>query len=204
MAMVFRGRFVTGLRSLRRDHGAFAWLTNEQFSAVLDKVHEKPWNVYAKAPLAGTEAVYRYLGQYTHRVGISNHRLLAWDGERVTFRTRGAESVTLGNAAFSRRFLNHVLPHGFVKIRHYGLMANGGAVQRRERARDLLAADAPARTKPDVAESEWRELLRELTGVDLYVCRKCGKRAVVREPLPVTPTIVTRRSRAPPDAERAA
>ena len=87
--------------------------------------------------------MFRYLGRYTHRVGLSNHRLVAVDEHRVTFRTRGDATVTISPEQFIGRFLLHVLPKGFVKIRHHGLMAPGNVGTKLSRARDLLAAARP-------------------------------------------------------------
>ncbi|HEY6881624.1 MAG TPA: IS91 family transposase [Polyangiales bacterium] len=206
MARLFRGRFLAGLCRLRRTRGVGRHLGADAFDALLRQLYAIDWNVYCKAPFAGPEQIFRYLGQYTHRVGITNHRLLGFDGQQVTFRTRGADTVTIDAQTFLARFLSHVLPHRFVKIRHSGLLANGPAVFRRERARQLLVARGP--TPPRVepapvvpAPGDWQQLLEALTGIDLRVCRRCGRRAVVRVPLPSTPTVL---ARAPPAGEVAA
>lgn len=121
-------------------------------------VRKKPWIVYAKPPFAGPAAVLAYLSRYTHRVAISNRRLLALDERGVTFRYKdyrreGAERhrvMTLPADEFIRRFLLHVLPRGFHRIRHYGLLASGGRRDNLARARELLAAPPPV-PGPDVA-----------------------------------------------------
>jgi hypothetical protein len=121
------------------------------------------WVVYAKRPFAGPEAVLAYLSRYTHRVAIANNRLIRLDGQGVTFkwkdyrvngRTRH-KVMTLDPGEFIRRFLLHVLPHGFHRIRHYGLFANGGRAGNLERVRDLLNMPAPfdgADTKAEPTE----------------------------------------------------
>src|SRR5690606_35635382 len=106
-------------------------------------------------------------GRYTHRVGLSNRRLVSLDERGVTFRTHGERTVSLAPDEFLRRFLLHVLPKGFVKIRHHGLMAPSNVTTRLVVARRLLERVAPP--PPDVARvpSDYRELLLALTGVDL-------------------------------------
>ena len=101
-----------------------------QFAKLLRRLHRHDWVVYAKPAFGGPMQVLRYLGRYTHRVAISNHRLLAFDQERVTFRWKdyahGSKQgkMTLGATEFLRRFFLHVLPKGFVRIRHFGFLAN--------------------------------------------------------------------------------
>ena len=114
-------------------------------------VRKKTWVVYAKPPFAGPAAVLAYLSRYTHRVAISNRRLIALDDTGVTFRFKdyrrdGAErygTMTLATGEFIRRFLLHALPRGFHRIRHYGLLASGGRRDNLARARELLAAPPP-------------------------------------------------------------
>ena len=118
----------------------------------LKPVRSKRWIVYAKAPFAGPEAVLAYLSRYTHRVAISNSRLIAFDNDGVTFRYKdyrrdGADRqqvMTLAINEFVRRFLLHILPRGFHRIRHYGLLASGARKASLMLARVLLNATAPA------------------------------------------------------------
>lgn len=141
------------------------------------KLYRTKWVSYAKPPFAGPEAVYQYLGRYTHRVGISNHRLLSMTDDAITFRTRGDQTATVHPHEFLRRFLLHVLPHGFVKLRHYGLLAPGNVNTRLAAARTALAASLPPTSAPPPVETQpvdWRELLLRLTGIDLTRCRLCG------------------------------
>lgn len=144
------------------------------------KLHRTNWVSYAKPPFAGAESVYQYLGRYTHRVGLSNRRLLSVTNEAVTFRTRGEETATLHPHEFLRRFLQHVLPPGFVKLRHYGLLAPGNVNTRLVTAREVLERRFPslvapvAAATPEVEVSTWVELLRRLTGHDATRCPKCG------------------------------
>ena len=144
------------------------------------KLYRTKWVSYAKPPFAGADSVYQYLGRYTHRVGLSNHRLVSVTGDAVTFRTRGEETATLHPYEFLRRFLQHVLPHGFVKLRHYGLLAPGNVNTKLIAARNLLEATAATPSTPveppttASAPAGWRELLLRLTGLDLTRCSKCG------------------------------
>jgi hypothetical protein len=107
-----------------------------------DRLSRTRWIVYAKRPFGGAEHVIRYLGRYTHRVGISNQRLVSMNDDGVTFPTKNGATVTLPPQVFLRRFLQHVLPDGFVKIRHYGLMASSHATTK------LLLCPHPPRPLP--------------------------------------------------------
>ncbi len=157
----------------------------------LQALRRKAWVVYAKRPFGGPEQVIRYLGQYTHRVGIANQRLVALDARGVTFQTKNGKSVTLPPAEMLARFVQHILPLRFVKIRHLGLHAACHATTKLELARqrlEPLTAPTPPleRTHDDAA------LLLALTGVDLRRCTVCQEPAVVRAALSET------RARAPP------
>ena len=137
-----RLRFFGDLRHLADSHA---------FADHLSPLRKIEWVVYAKRPFAGPEAVLAYLSRYTHRVAISNSRLIALDDGGVTFkwkdyRTKGRDRqkvMTLATSEFIRRFLIHTLPQGFHRIRHYGLFANGGRTRNIARARELLAMPAP-------------------------------------------------------------
>jgi hypothetical protein len=133
---VFRGKFVAGLKRAFQDgqlnfHGNLALLaTPKTFAAWLRPLFRKDWVVYAKPPFGGPEYVLQYLGRYTHRVAISNHRLVSLADGKVTFRWRDSahgneqKLLTLSLDEFLRRFLLHVLPEGFVRIRNFGFLAN--------------------------------------------------------------------------------
>ena len=148
----------------------------EAFKCLLDGLYAKKWVVYAKRPFGGPEQVFEYLGRYTHRTGISNQRLLSMDDQAVRFRTRDDKVATLAPDEFIRRFLLHVLPKGFVKIRHFGLLASGNVNTRLVAARRALGAkDPPSRTPLG-----WREHLIRLTGIDPTLCPCCGAKLVRR------------------------
>jgi hypothetical protein len=157
------------------------------------------WNVYAKQPFGGAEAVYRYLSRYTHRVGISNARLRSMDDRGVTFVTKGGKTVTVSSVEFLRRFLDHVLPHGFTKIRHYGLLAPCHATTTLERARALIAPHSQLRSAESTAADSslsppesWVECLLALTGVDALRCPRCIEGRLAIRPLPLPPTPIAR------------
>jgi Putative transposase/Transposase zinc-binding domain len=132
------------------------------FAAFLAPLKRTRWFVYAKRPFAGPKAVLAYLSRYTHRVAISNSRLIAADAESVTFkvkdyRVRGAgryTTMTLGTHEFIRRFLTHVLPKGFHRIRHYGLLAGSARDERLAQARELLEAPGTATGPQDEAAAD--------------------------------------------------
>ena len=132
----------------------------DAFAALPRAAPDNDWFVYAKRPFAGPQAVLAYLARYTHRVAISNRRLVALDADRVTFRYKdyrrnGQEryrTMTLVPGEFIRRFLLHVLPKGFHRIRHYGLLASAARKANIARARELLAAPEP-QTLPDATTS---------------------------------------------------
>jgi hypothetical protein len=195
LSALFRGKVLAALSEAYRD-GRLDVRGVEGFVDVPDedtawrrlrrKLRRTAWVSYAKPPFAGPESVLRYLGRYTHRVGLSNHRLISATADAVTFRTRGEASATLHPHEFLHRFLQHVLPDGFVKLRHYGLLAPGNvntrlvaaraALQKRQRgASNSLPSPAPAPLS-DSAEApvDWRGLLLRLTGIDVTRCRKCG------------------------------
>jgi len=150
LSRVFRGKFLAGLKRLYRNKklhcsGPSATLADpRQFAQLIRRLHRQDWVVYAKQAFGGPRQVLRYLGRYTHRVAISNHRLLAFDGERVSFRwknyARGGKQgqMTLRTCEFLRRFFLHVLPKGFVRIRHFGFLANCCRARRLCLCRQLL------------------------------------------------------------------
>jgi hypothetical protein len=177
---VFRGKFVDGLKTLHAEHklafhGTLASLRNpKSFAAWLRPLFRCKWVVYSKRPFGGAQHALRYLGQYTHRVAISNHRLVSVGDGLVTFRWRDSAHknkkrlMTLPANEFLRRFLLHVLPPGFVRIRHFGMMAH-----RRRRASlplclQRLAQSGRTPTEPG-PEQKTGSSLRPL-----WTCPQCG------------------------------
>jgi Putative transposase len=176
---VFRGKFIDGLKRLHRrkklGHAGPAAVFSErkQFAKLVGRLRRQDWVVYAKPAFGGPLQVLRYLGRYTHRIAISNHRLLAFDGERVTFRWRDyahgnkSRMMTLDAVEFLRRFFLHVLPKGFVRIRHFGFLANRFRASRLALSRQLFSCvvSEPALTSPAVA-STWH-------------CPRCGASMII-------------------------
>jgi hypothetical protein len=159
----FRGLFLQKLLAAHREgrlqfFGEHARLAERKaFAAYLGPSRKVHWRVYCKPPFGGPEAVLAYLSRYTHRVAISNHRLIASDHRGVTFRYKDYRAdgparykiMTLAAHEFIRRFLMHVLPKGFHRIRHYGLFASGNRVDNIARARELPAAPPRATEEPE-------------------------------------------------------
>jgi hypothetical protein len=156
LSRMFRGKYLAGLKELYdagelEFHGKLESLVKpEKFVSLLREAAQPEWVVYAKRPFAGPKQVLAYLSRYTHRVAISNRRLICADAQSVTFAYKdyadGAKPkrMTLGAEEFVRRFCLHVLPERFVKIRHYGLLGNRQRQQRLGFARQLLGASPPS------------------------------------------------------------
>ena len=182
---VFRGKFVAGLKAaFQRGQlhlsGDLAPLAQPKFFAAwLRPLFRKNWVVYSKPPFGGPEYVLQYLGRYTHRVAISNHRLVSLADDQVTFRWRDSADhnqqklMTVSLDEFLRRFLLHLLPKGFVRIRHFGFLAN----RRRSTLLPLCFAaldSVPAPMEPDTTAQQSHPLWR---------CPKCGGPMAVIERL---------------------
>ena len=146
------------------------------------RLSNRDWVVYAKKPFASPQQVLDYLGRYTHRVAISNDRILCAKDGQVTFTYRDRKdkdrlkTKTLDAQEFIRRFLLHVLPDGFMRIRHFGFLANRTKKQALSRCRELLGLNP---LLPKIPDSSTQDLLRELTGVDLSRCPACKKGTMV-------------------------
>jgi Putative transposase len=188
---VFRGKFLEGLkRAYRRRKLSLGGATTslkdpKAFRALLQSLHRKNWVVYVKQAMAGPKPVLRYLGRYTHRVAISNHRLVSFDGEQVTFRwkdyARGNKQrlMTLSASEFLRRYVQHVLPHGFVRIRQFGFLANRHRSKGIAVIRHLLASKPQPQTAHVAAsgEAQWQcprcgnlmQISHRLTARELYL-----------------------------------
>lgn len=149
------------------------------FAKYLAPVRIVEWNVYAKPPFAGPEQVLEYVGRYTHRVAISNNRLIDYDEGKVSFSWKDyrhesqKKVMILDDDEFIRRFLLHVQPRGFQRIRHYGILANCCRAEKLAHCRQLLALPAPI-VKADDAPLDYRDRYELLTGKSLRICPKCG------------------------------
>jgi len=186
LSRLFRRLFLDGLARLHRDgrlafFGDHAGLADRAtFDAFLAPLRNTEWVVYAKEPFAGPKAVLAYLARYTHRVAISNSRLIHIGADGITFRVKDYrvdgpgryKTMTLEPHEFIRRFLMHVLPRGQHRIRHYGLFANGNRAANIARTRELLAAPTPA---PDAEAAETADGPRILA----LPCPCCGGRLII-------------------------
>ena len=189
LSRVFRGKFVAGLRHLYRCRklncsGPAAMLAApKQFTELLRRLYRQDWFVYAKPAFGGPMQVLRYLGRYTHRVAISNHRIVAFDGERVTFRYKdyahgGKHRVmTMHGVEFLRRFFLHVLPKGFVRIRQFGFLANCWRTTRLAQCRQLLNVSTTTENSADTTRTE---------APDAWRCPRCGAVMVIVQRLTAT------------------
>ena len=184
LSRVFRGKFVAGLQQAFHNsrlsfHGTLAPLARSKtFAAWLRPLFRKDWVVYAKPPFGGPEYVLQYLGRYTHRVAISNHRLLSFADGKVTFRWRDSahhneqKLMSLSLDEFLRRFLLHLLPKGFVRIRNFGFLANRRRASLLPLCFQLLGAAQQPQADQDACGSN-----------DLWCCPMCGGPMVVVERL---------------------
>jgi hypothetical protein len=187
LSRLFRRRFLEELSNAHRAgrvqlFGAHAALADAStFARWLAPLRQCEWVVYAKRPFAGPAAVLAYLSRYTHRVAISNGRLMSLDERGVTFRwkdyrARGRtrhKTMTLGTDEFMRRFLLHVLPAGLHRIRHYGLLANGARTASLARARELLNVVPVAHAQAQDVEPD------RGTAPPCFVCRHCGGAMII-------------------------
>jgi hypothetical protein len=182
LSKVFRGKFVAALKA-GRGTGPLAAATadNRAWRALLDRLHDYEWVVYAKQPLGGPAQVLEYLGRYTHRVAISNERIVGVDDREVRFRVRtsaqGHTKRTLAMPAdtFIDRFLLHVLPRGFKRIRHYGILGPAAKAVKLAQARAALSVPAP---DPVVVESV-AAFMQRIDRIAWARCTRCGKGAFV-------------------------
>jgi len=172
----------------------------ESFHCYLEPLRQKEWIVYSKAPFAGPEQVLDYVGRYTHRVAISNNRLLNIEDGHVTFRWKdyrdgeAQKAMTLTAEEFIRRFLLHVLPPGLQRIRYYGFLGNRYREQKLAQCRSLLQVNDTIPEKADAeASADYRERYEALTGVSLQSCPvcRCGRMMITEQLSPRRPTVPT-------------
>lgn len=180
LSRLFRGKFLAGIKAAfeqgkLKEPPQIPIQSMRQLNRYLRPLYRKEWVVYAKAPFGGPQQVIRYLGRYTHRVAISNDRILGVEGNNVRFRYKDyadhnrAKTMILEVNEFIRRFLMHILPPGFHKIRYYGILATRNRTTKLTQARKRLGQ--PPIQKP--AARSWQELLLDLTGTDPCRCPDC-------------------------------
>lgn len=195
LSKVFRGKFMQYLEKAF-ENGTLIFPGNtghlgkpEGFSHLKKQLWEKDWVVYSKKPFVGPEQMLDYIGRYTHRVAISNHRIITLEKHRVSFHYRDRKNknsrkiMTLDADEFIRRFLLHVLPKKFMRIRYFGFLANRSKKQNLKRCRKLLGLSPQL---PESTEKTTQELMLQLTGIDVTMCPRCqkGSMIVISELLP--------------------
>jgi hypothetical protein len=198
LGSLFRGKFLAGLQALHaagrlRLEGKRAALADRSaFQHWLTPLYRQKWVVYAKPPFGGAEQVFRYLGRYSHRVAIANSRLVSLEEGHVTFQWKDyadhhrIKEMRLRADEFIRRFLLHVLPRRFVRIRHYGLLAGRNVPTKLAQCR-LLLGEAPAsESTSETPLPTWRDRVQEWTGQDPRLCPHC-QGPLTRHPLEDNP-----------------
>lgn len=181
---LFRGKFLHALKQtynngyLEFAGGAFNLKCKSKFLALMDKLYNTDWVVYAKEPFGGPMHVFEYLGRYTHRVAISNQRLQRLDDNTVTFYTKNGKNITLPIQEFIRRFLMHILPKNYCKIRHYGLYSASNVNSKLAKAFLLFASiqndgQTELQHHDNIGETYLEQMLA-VTGTDLSICPHCG------------------------------
>jgi len=203
LSRVFRGKFLDYMKQeFLTGEMVFAGKTSplsdeKEFMRFIKLLKQKEWVVYCKRPFAGPEKVLDYIGRYTHRVAISNHRIVNVQDGRVTFTYRDRKNadvkktMTLKAGDFIRRFLLHVLPQGFVRIRHFGFLANRCKKENIRKCRELIdnlpANSRDSQQPPECPEKTTQEIMLDLTGVDIRLCPCCkkGTLRIIREIVPL-------------------
>ena len=212
LSRLFRGKLLAKLKSayeqgeLSFSGSTIAYEKTMAFQALLTSLYEREWVVYCKPPFAGPEKMLEYLGRYSHRVALSNDRLVQFEEDQVTFRYRDrrdhdrVKSMRLDAFEFIRRFLLHVLPHQFTKIRHYGILSTRNRSTKLRCCQQLLGC---ARTITTPAEpTPWQERMKRLSGIDPRICPHCKKGTMhVKRILEPRWESVYRSDRSPPLSE---
>ncbi|MDQ1285938.1 MAG: hypothetical protein QG663_1364 [Thermodesulfobacteriota bacterium] len=191
MSALFRGKFLDLLNKyFKRGDLAFSGCINHlkdpgTFTSFKNQLYQKKWVVYCKPPFDGAKGVLQYLGRYTHRIAISNNRIIAIRDGKVSFLWRDYANgnckkiMTLQADEFIRRFLTHVLPTRFVRIRHFGLLANRNRKDNIAVCRNIIGGNKPI-IKKEVKPETWQEQLLRICGIDVATCPVCQKGKMFR------------------------
>ena len=205
LGTVFRAKFLAALvhartpAALTFNDTTAAFATPQGFAHLFDHLSTTAWSVYAKAPFAGPAQVVDYLGRYTHRIALTNARLVDVRDGHVCFTYRNRrngdtlEQMTVDAHTFLHRFLLHVLPPGFVRLRHYGFLANRCKARTLPQCRQLLNHAPPPPPRQTLTVTQW---MQQVVGIDLTQCPQCGARQLHRRPLPAASLL--QRPRSPP------
>ena len=201
MSNVFRAKFVAILRQSVEKQDVK--LPSEY--QVYKQLFQKKWVVYAKRPFDSPKAVLEYLGRYSHKIAISNHRILKIESDKVHFsykdyRVGGEKKViVLTQQEFIRRFALHILPSSFMRIRHYGILSSGHKKRYLAAARRSLKAQGKVLPKPTKVVETWEEIAKNRLNFDVKKCFCCGKRTMQRVGIiPAQPMPKAKKERAPP------
>jgi len=207
LSRLFRGKFLFYLKEAYRG-GKLKFVgeirslgDTRKFQMMVDELYRQGWVIYCQPPFRSAQYVIEYLGRYTHRVAISNNRMVKVEQEKITFRWRDYgdgnknKQMTLEAFEFIRRFLLHILPNNFVKIRHYGLLSNRNRKTKLRRCQKILGNTSNQEQQSTESES-WERLLFELTGIYPRLCPCCKKGQMVTREILAPP------GHAPPRKER--
>lgn len=193
ISRLFKGKFMANYKNalsagrIKFEGEIKAYNKKENHQALINRLYEKNWVVYIKEPFNNPLEAMKYLGRYTHRVAISNQRIIGIKDSKVSFRWKDYADknrnkvMNLKGEEFIRRFLLHILPENFMKIRHYGILSNRSRKKKLKRCREIFKL----RQQPEPKLS-WQELLLKLKGIDVTVCPSCGEGQMVRKEL-ITP-----------------
>lgn len=193
MSTVFKHKYLEGF---------FQWLKAENKTiepSVRQTLYNKSWVVYAQSPFGGPAQVIEYLGRYTHKVAISNHRIISIENDKVSFRYKdyadGSQQkvMTLEATEFLRRFCLHILPPNFRKIRYYGFMANVNSALLQLQQREMGAVPPDAGPPKEVKKISWKAIAKQKLNYDADLCPCCKKGRMI--------TILSFDANAPPDAQ---
>lgn len=192
LVKAFKGIYIKGLKALyeagdlKFPGNTDKYRTSAGFNRLIKIIRKKKWSGYAKAPCSGPEKVLEYLGRYTHRVAISNHRIKSFENGKVVFtwKDRAQNNTTkemiLDAVEFTRRFLLHVLPKGFKKIRHFGFLSPRYKTQNIRLIRQLAQNNNEDKADPRPDDESLEMMMQRLTGINIRTCPKCGKGRLAR------------------------
>jgi hypothetical protein len=176
----FRSIFLVGLKQLHKEGRLYLWNTEytdkKIFQQLIDELFKTEWIVYIKESFNNSDSVIEYLAKYTHRIAISNHRIISLENGVVTFSYKDyadgnkKKRMSLSVMQFMRCFLLHVVPYKFVRIRYYGILSNSIKRRQLEKCREYYRIRGSVKIK-----KEWFEIYRIVTGIDIFECKKCHK-----------------------------
>jgi predicted Zn-ribbon and HTH transcriptional regulator len=182
LSALFRGLYLNNLKKAAENGDI---VCDRGFKQLIADQYKKKWVVYSKPPFNTAKDFVRYLGRYTHRIAISNNRIIKFKDGEVNFQWRDykdnncSKDMTLTTTEFIRRFLLHVLPKGFMRIRHYGLVSSRNVNTLLPECRKILGTDEPQK-KPEAEKESWQATLLRITGIDISKCPACKTGRMLR------------------------